>query len=88
MEQLSAATQRGHDAEKGPQYVCQATELLRATQPIGKLDVRHWAEDYRSGNMDVATMLRGALYRVSDRSFVAARASGVSSGSAMRLRSL
>jgi hypothetical protein len=63
MEQLSAATQRGHDAEKGPQYVCQLTELLRASQPIRKLDVRPYIEDYRSGNVDVATMLRGALYR-------------------------
>ena len=65
VEQLSAATQRGHDAEKGPQYVCQATELVRASQgPIPKLDLRHWADDYRSGNVDVATMLRGVLYRV------------------------
>src|SRR4029453_7360385 len=76
MEQLSAATQRGHDAQKGPQYACQATELLRASQPIRGLDVRHWAEDYRSGNVDVATMLRGALYRVSHLAVYCARGFG------------
>lgn len=65
MEQLSAATQRGHDVEKGPQYVCQATELLRATKPIAKWSVLDWPEDYRSGNVDIPTMLRGVLYRVS-----------------------
>jgi hypothetical protein len=65
MEQLSASTQRGHDAEKGPQYVCQATELVRATQPIARWSVRDWPEDYRSGNVDISTMLRGVLYRIS-----------------------
>jgi hypothetical protein len=76
MEQLSAATQRGHDAQKGPQYACQATELLKASQPIRVLDVRHFAEDYRSGNTDAATMLRGALYRVGSLAVLCARRFG------------
>ena len=64
MEQLSAATQQGYDAEKGPRFVCQATELLKATKPLSRVDPRQYLEDYRSGNVDLATLLRGALYRV------------------------
>lgn len=64
MEQLSAATQRGCDAEKGLRFACQATELLNATSPMSTLDPRPYLEDYRSGNIDLRTFLRGALYRV------------------------
>lgn len=65
MEQLSAATQQGHDDEKGPRFACQATELLKATKPLSTtLDPRLYLEDYRSGNVGLATFLRGWLYRV------------------------
>lgn len=76
MAQLSAATWRGHDPEKGPQYVCQATELLRATQPQSWLDIRCYVEDYRCGNVDVATMLRGAIYQISHLAVYCARRIG------------
>jgi hypothetical protein len=52
LEQLTACTQAGHDAEKGPRYVCQATELQGASRPMPKLDVRHYVEHYLSGNVD------------------------------------
>ena len=65
VEQLSAATQQGYDDEKGPRFACQATELLKATKPLSTtLDPSLYLEDYRSGNVDVATFLRGWLYRV------------------------
>jgi hypothetical protein len=64
MQQLTAATQQGHDPEKGPRYACQATELLAATKPLSPWDPRQYIEDYRSGNVGIATLLRGAVYRV------------------------
>ncbi|GAB2582944.1 hypothetical protein GCM10027034_13750 [Ramlibacter solisilvae] len=64
MEQLARATQGGHDPEKGPRYACQATELLHATKPLSPYDLRQYVEDYRSGNADLATLLRGFVYRL------------------------
>jgi hypothetical protein len=64
MQQLMAATQQGHDPEKGPRYACQITELLNASGPLSAYDPRQYIEDYRSGNVDLATLLRGAVYRV------------------------
>lgn len=64
MEQLVAATQHGHDAEKGPRYACQITDLLRASRPISPYDPRQYIEDYFSGNVGLGTMLRGLVYRV------------------------
>jgi hypothetical protein len=63
--QLMAATQVGTDPEHGVQYACQATELLRASKPLSPWNPRQYMDDYRSGNTDVTTFLRGALYRVS-----------------------
>jgi hypothetical protein len=64
MQQLMAATQQGHDPEKGPRYACQATELLQASKPLSPWDPRQYIEDYRCGNVKVVTLLSGALYRV------------------------
>lgn len=64
MQQLMEATQQGNDPEKGPRYACQATELLKASSYLSPYDPRQYIEDYRSGNVDLATLLRGALYRV------------------------
>jgi hypothetical protein len=63
MEKLQAAAQTA--SEKGPRYSCQATELLSATKPLPSWDLRQYAEDLRSRNIDVATLLRGATYRFS-----------------------
>jgi hypothetical protein len=64
MEQLMAAMQQGQDPEKGPRYVCQATEILNASKPMSGYDMRQYIEDYRSGNVDLATLARGTVYRV------------------------
>lgn len=66
LDQLMAATQDGCDAEKGPRYRCQTTDLLKATRPLSSYDVRQYIEDYRSGNVDLATIFRGMAYLVSD----------------------
>ena len=59
----SDALQRA--TQTGPRYSCQATHLLSATKPLKRWDVRQYVEDYRSGNVDVTTFLKGALYRFS-----------------------
>jgi hypothetical protein len=64
MGQLLAATQHGQDAEKGPKYACQATELLKATRKMSRYDLAQYIEDYRSGNVGLATMMKGTTYRV------------------------
>lgn len=65
-QQLRAATQVPTPSHAGePIYACQATQLLEATSTNRKWDLRHFVEDYTSGNVDVATMVRGAAYRVS-----------------------
>jgi hypothetical protein len=64
MERLMESARAGRDADKGPRYVCQATQLLQGTQPMPRFSLRHYLEDYRSGNVDVATFFHGAIYRV------------------------
>ena len=63
LENLQEATQTA--SADGPRYRCQATELLSATKPLPGWDLRQYAEDLRSRNIDVATLLRGATYRFS-----------------------
>jgi hypothetical protein len=58
-----AATQAGVDPEQGPRFVCQTTELLRASEPLSPWSLGQYVEDYRSRNVDAATLLRGAAYR-------------------------
>jgi len=64
LQQLTAATQQGDDAGKGPRYVCQGTDYLAATRRLSPYDPRQYVEDYRSRNVDLATMFHGALYLV------------------------
>jgi hypothetical protein len=52
-----------------PTYICQTTEIPRATTPLAWWDVRQYIEDYRSGNVPfsrlVTGLVYGAYYRVS-----------------------
>ena len=59
-----AATQSADGASdgKGPTYVCQATEILRASTPLQWWDARQYVEDYRSGNVGLRRMASGATY--------------------------
>jgi hypothetical protein len=45
-----------------PSYVCQATQLPAASEPLAWWDVRQYTEDLASGNVGVARMLRGFIY--------------------------
>jgi hypothetical protein len=49
------------DAKARLQYTCQATEMHRATQPLGRWDPRPLLREYRSGNVDLGTFLRVML---------------------------
>lgn len=64
MAQLLGATQHGVDPQQGIRYRCQATDLLNATQPLSRVNWRQYVEDYRSGNVTLGTLGRGALYRL------------------------
>src|SRR5262245_37854814 len=53
--------------EGEPRYMCQATELLRATNPLPWWDVRQYIRDVTSGNFSLFYVLRSlflALLRV------------------------
>ena len=45
-----------------PTYVCQATEIPRATQPLGWWDIRQYWEDYWSGNVGLERIFSGLIY--------------------------
>ena len=44
-------------------YVCQATQVPAATKPLAWWDLRQYVEDYASGNVGLARMARGFIYR-------------------------
>ena len=48
--------------EEDPVYVCQATRLPYYTSDLAWWDVRQYFEDYSSGNINIATLLRGFIY--------------------------
>jgi hypothetical protein len=50
--------QNAHDAR----YVCQTTQLCEFTSPLPWWNMAQYVEDYRSGNVSLADLLRGALY--------------------------
>lgn len=52
-------------AENGndPVYVCQATQVPAATEPLGWWELGQYLEDFTSGNVGLARMARGFLYR-------------------------
>jgi hypothetical protein len=42
--------------------VCQATQVPAATEPLPWWDLRQYVEDYLSGNVGIARMMRGFIY--------------------------
>jgi hypothetical protein len=56
-----AGTRNGDDGND-PTYVCQTTRLPAATGELSPWDIRQYIEDYRSGNVDLKTMLAAFLY--------------------------
>jgi hypothetical protein len=53
---------RGPNDGATPTYVCQATELVRASTVLRWWDVRQYVEDYRTGNVDLRRMAVGLAY--------------------------
>ena len=58
-----AGTQRANGPEGGgPTYVCQATQVLAATEPLPWWEPGQYVEDYTSGNIGLGKLLRGFIY--------------------------
>lgn len=49
-------------AASGTVYVCQATQLPQATQPLSRWNIGQYIEDYRSGNAGATEIVAGLLY--------------------------
>ena len=64
-----------------PVYVCQATQLPHATQPLSQWAVRQYFEDYRSGNVRLTEILSALLALF----YHHVEGAGLGVGSAMRL---
>jgi hypothetical protein len=60
-----ATSSVGSAPSEAPRYSCQATNLLSATKPLRTWDVRQYVDDFRFGNVDATTFVKGALYRFS-----------------------
>jgi hypothetical protein len=71
---LSAARSDGGRVE-GPDatYVCQATELVRASRPLRWFDVRQYLKDYRTRNAKARDFLDGFVYRLCETAIKAAK---------------
>jgi hypothetical protein len=52
----------GSEHAKNPAYVCQATQVPAATEPLPWWDVRQYIEDFTSGNVGVGRMVSGFIY--------------------------
>jgi hypothetical protein len=75
LNQLLARTSRNFD-EQGVRYTCQATELLRASEPLPWWDLRQYLRDIRTRNVSIAQFARGcwfAAYAIARRKLRAPR---------------
>ena len=63
LNKLLARTSRSLDQE-GARYACQATELLRASEPLPWWDVRQYLRDISTGNVSAAQFVRGSWFAV------------------------
>ena len=52
----------GNEHAADPVYVCQATQVPAATQPLPWWDVRQYVEDFLSGNVGLGRMICGFIY--------------------------
>jgi hypothetical protein len=59
---LAGAIRSGANASAEPHYVCQATQLPAATEPLPWWDPRQYVEDLESGNVGPGRMAKGFLY--------------------------
>jgi hypothetical protein len=62
-EDVWRATRADHGQdERDARYVCQTTQLCEFTSPLPWWNILQYIEDYRSGNVSLADLFRGALY--------------------------
>lgn len=64
---VDAAAIRTETSDNDPIYACQATTLIEATSPLPWWDMRQYIEDYASGNVGGARLLRGAAYSAASK---------------------
>jgi hypothetical protein len=67
-------------ADQSTTYVCQMTELLKASRPLAWWDVRQYAEDFRSGNTSLGRLFTGLIYSL----YYNVSQAGIGVGPAMR----
>jgi hypothetical protein len=60
---VAAARRNDPENPNDPIYMCQATQVPAATSPLAWWDVTQYLEDYTSGNVGLAKMARGFLFR-------------------------
>jgi hypothetical protein len=61
----STRTVRDLDGAPAEAYRCQATEALRATEPLSSYDLRQYVREFRSGNVGLPHLLRVGVRAVS-----------------------
>ena len=62
-EDVFAGTRRrGESGGNSPAYVCQATQVPAATEPLSPWDLQQYVEDYTSGNVRLGQILSGFIY--------------------------
>jgi hypothetical protein len=59
----ASCVEDAQSAEAGPRYVCQVTELVRATTYLPWWDVRQYVQDVRSGNVTLPQLANALYYR-------------------------
>jgi hypothetical protein len=64
MEMLTADTTRRLPADSETRYRCQATDLLRASTPLGPWELGQYVRDVRSGNVGLGSMLQSICWSV------------------------
>src|SRR5262245_4021098 len=80
---LIAGTRRSgkENGTAEPVYICQATQLPHATQPLSKWVIKQYVDDYTSGNVRLSEILSALLAMV----YHQIETAGLGFGSAMRL---
>lgn len=63
-----------------PTYVCQSTQLSKATKPWRWWDLRQYVEDYTSGNVRLSQMLSSLLFHI----YATMAGAGIGLGSGLR----
>lgn len=61
--QVLAGTERRDAADSEPTYICQATQVPAATEPLLWWKIGQYIEDYTSGNVGLARMLKSIAFK-------------------------